>query len=362
MKQEEQEKKIVNSDEMSVSDLFAGIKSIVSYLKSKWLAVLLVSICGGLIGVAYAIFIKPHYTARCTFVLEETNKSSGLGQFAGLASVAGIDISGAGGTGGIFQGDNILELYKSRLMIEKTLLSEVVFNGKKGLLIDRYIDFNELRPKWKRKDGIDTITFTGDPDKFNRKQDSIITDVTDLFNKSMLDVSKPDKKLNIFAVNVSSKDEQFAKEFTNTLVQNVNDFYIQTKTKKSAQSVRVLQKQADSVKRVLNSALSGVASSMEDAPNANPLYLSLRVPAQRRQVDVQASSVIYSELVKNLEISKSALRQDMPLIQVIDKPVLPLKNDRISKVKGSILGFIIGGLISICGLICYKLLSKFKWN
>jgi hypothetical protein len=357
MAQDNNEKVDDNTDEVSLKDVFTSFFSGITYLKSKWLIILICSTFGGLIGVAYATFKKPLYIARCTFVLEENNKGAGLGQLAGLASVAGLDLNG-GGTGGIFQGDNILELYKSRLMIEKALLSEAIFDGKKELLIDRYIDFNELRTKWKRKDGIDNIAFTGDPDKFNRKQDSIITDLTDIFNKSVLDVSKLDKKLSIILVNVTSKDEQFAKEFTNTLVQDVNNFYIQTKTKKSSQSVRVLQKQADSVKQVLNSALSGVASAMEDAPNANQLYLSLKVPTQRRQIDVQASTVIYSELVKNLEISKSTLRQDMPLIQVIDKPVLPLKVDKTRKLVGVVAGSILGLFLTSLFLISKKMLDS----
>jgi hypothetical protein len=346
-----------DNDDVSIKDISARLFAGIAYLKSKWLIIFICSILGGLVGLVYAKFKKPLYTARCTFVLEENNKSGGLSQFAGLASVAGFDLSGGGGTQGIFQGDNILELYKSRLMIEKALLSEAVFDGKKELLIERYIDFNELRARWKKKDGIDNIIFTGDPDKFNRKQDSIITDITGIFNMSALDVSKLDKKLSIIVVNVTSKDEPFAKEFTNTLVQNVNDFYIQTKTKKSSQSVRVLQKQADSVKQVLNSALSGVASAMENAPNANALYQSLRVPTQRKQIDVQASTAIYSELVKNLEIAKSTLRQEMPLIQVIDKPVYPLNVYKISLLKGILLGSMLGFLFTVVFLVLKKVLS-----
>lgn len=356
MEQENKERIENNTDEVSLKDVLVRGFAHIAYLRSKWLIIVICSISAGLVGLVYATFKKPLYTAKCTFVLEETSKSGGLSQFAGLASVAGLDLNG-GGTQGIFQGDNILELYKSRLMIEKALLSESIFDGKKELLIDRYIDFNGLRSKWKSRDDIDHITFTGDPGNFDRKQDSIITDLTEIFNKSNLDVSKLDKKLNIISVNLTSKDEQFAKEFTNSLVQNVNDFYIQTKTKKSSQSVSLLQKQVDSVKKVLNSALSGVASAMEDAPNANPLYSSLKVPTQRRQIDVQASTAVYSELVKNLEISKSSLRQDTPLIQVIDKPVYPLYVNKISFLKGMTFGLILGFMVSTA----FFLIKKALW-
>jgi len=348
MNQEEQEKKVNGTEGISVRDMFARFVSGIKYILSRWVPILILSVFGALAGLCYSIFQKPTYTAVCTFVLEETSKMGSLGQYSGLANLAGISLGGNGG--GIFEGDNILELYKSRLMIEKALLSEANFNGKNELLIDRYIDYYELRSKWKRKDQIDNINFAGDPEKFDRKQDSIITDLVKLFNKKVLNVTKPDKKLSIIDVYVNSKDELFAKEFTNKLVQTVNEFYIQTKTKKTSQNVQVLQHQADSVKAVLNSSISGVASAIDADPNANPQLLRLRVPSQKKQVDVQASSAVYGEIVKNLEISKISLRQEVPLIQIIDKPVLPLANDRVKIMPGIVFGFILGGFMMILGI------------
>ncbi|MDB5146088.1 MAG: hypothetical protein JWQ57_108 [Mucilaginibacter sp.] len=347
-----------SEEEISVKDILLKLRSGIKYLKSKWLTILIMAIIGGLVGLAYATFNKPQYTATCTFVLDEGNKGGGLGQYAGLASLAGIDIGGAGGGIGIFQGDNILELYKSRLMIEKALLSEADFNGKNELLIDRYINNNRLRTRWKEKDHIDSITFTGDLEKFDRKQDSIITDLIDLFNKKNLSVTKPDKKLSIIRVDVTTNDELFSKEFNNKLVQNVNDFYVQTKTKKTYQNVQILQRQADSVRKELNSSISGVASAIDAAPNANPALLTLRVPSQKKQVDVQASTAIYGEIVKNLELSKISLRQEMPLIQVIDKPVLPLTKNYIGKMKGMIFGFLITSILACIGLVTARIYKK----
>ena len=340
--------------DITLSEFFGKITSGFKYARLKWVTVLAFALLGGLLGLAYSLFKKPVYEAVCTFVLEDGSKMNGLGQYAGLASLAGIDINSGGG--GLFQGDNILELYKSRAMIEKTLLSSAVFNGKPQLLIDRYIDFNELKEKWRKKDDIQDINFQGSPEKFNRTQDSIITDIVEKFNKKVLTVSKLDKKLSIIVVQVSSTDELFAKEFTKRLVETVNTFYVQTKTKKSAQNVAVLQHQADSVKQVLNASIGGVASAMDAAPNANPQLLSLKVPSQRRQVDVQASSEVYGEIVKNLEISRIGLRQDIPLIQIIDQPVLPLENDKVGKIKGIVFGFILAGFLAAFVIAFKKLL------
>ena len=347
------------SEEVSIKEIIFKLRLIIKYLKTKKIIILVFVLIGAGLGLAYSIVKKPIYKAVCTFVLEEGSKG-GLGQYAGLASMAGIDLGGmGGGTNGIFQGDNILELYKSRLMLEKTLLSEVNISGKKQLLIERYISFNKLRARWKDENKINNISFTGDPNNFNRLQDSIITDIVYFFNKKSLTVDKIDKKLSIIKVEIASKDEVFAKEFNNKLVENVNDFYIQTKTKKSNQNVKVLQYQADSVKRVLNSSINGVASAIDATPNANPALLVLKVPSQKKQVDVQASTAIYSEIVKNLEISKLSLRQETPLIQVIDKPVLPLEKETIGKVKAVFIGGFLGCFVLLIFLGLKKLFKDF---
>ncbi|OCX53937.1 hypothetical protein BEL04_06560 [Mucilaginibacter sp. PPCGB 2223] len=343
-------------EEISIHEMLLMFRNSYRYLLSKWLAIAIVSLLGAISGLAYSIIKKPTYTANCVFVLEDNSKSGLLSQYAGLASMAGIDIGGIAG-GGVFQGDNILELYKSRTMIEKTLLNKGNFNGRDQLLIERYIDFNKLRPGWKKSTGIDNISFNGDPQKFSRIQDSIVTNLVDVFNKKLLSIVKPDKKLNIINVSLTTEDELFSKIFTEQLVENVNQFYIQTKTKKAYQSVAILQHQADSVKNVLDRSINGVASAMDATPSANPNLLSLRVPSQKRQVDVQASSAMYAEIVKNLELARISLQQETPLIQIIDKPVLPLEIKKVGKVVGVLLGIVVGAFVA-CAYFLVKLMGQ----
>jgi hypothetical protein len=346
MNQSDQQGPANNSGEISIQELFAKIRSSIKYIKSKWLVILIISTFGALLGLGYSIVNKPTYTAICTFVLEDAKSGGGLGQYAGLASLAGIDLGGQGG-GGIFQGDNILELYKSRTMIEKAFLSSCNFKGKNELLIERYIDCYKFRDDWKKDTALSNINFNGNPDNFNRKQDSIITNLVDLFDQKILTVTKPDKKLNIIDVEVVTKDELFSKYFTEKLVQNVNDFYVQTKTKNAYQNVQILQRQVDSVKRMLNASITGVAVAADAAPNANPQLLTLRVTSQKRQIDVQINTVVYGQMMQNLELAKVVLRQQMPLIQVIDKPVLPLKFNHTRKAIGIIIGFMVFGIFTV---------------
>lgn len=344
-------------EEISIKDVASKVKAAFRHLRSKTPQIIIITIIGGVFGLLYSFYKKPLYTADSTFVLDQSSKMNGMGQYAGLASLAGIDIAGGGGQS-IFQSDNIIELYKSRLMISQTLLSKVNIGQKPELLIERYIQFNGLRDKWKEDKQLANLSFSGDPGKFSRKQDSVLLEIIKSLNAKNLSVSKLDKKLSIIIVSVKTNDELFSKEFNVKLVETVNKFYTQTSIKKSYQNVSILKKQADSLRLALDRSLSGVASAIDAAPNANPGMVSLKVPSQKRQIDVQANSAIYGEVVKNLELAKMSLRQDAPLIQIIDQPVLPLDVTKIGKLKGLIIGLFIGLLISVVLVVLTKILKQ----
>lgn len=347
-------------DEISLKELILKLKEWWSYLWSKKTVIIIGGIIGGTLGLTYSFIKKPIYTAETSFVLEEGESGGGLSQYAGIASMMGVDLGGGGG--GIFKGENILQLYKSRKMIKETLLSQDTFEEKQQLLIDRYIEFNKLRENWAEKPALAKIKFIAHPTGYDRTRDSVMGKIIENINSNVLKVSKPDKKLSIINVEVKSEDELFAKSFADNIVAKVNQFYINTKTKKSIENVTILQQQTDSVRRILNSSIGGVAAAIDANPNFNPAFQSLRVGSQRKQVDVQASSAIYQELVKNLELSKITLRKERPLIQVIDEPVFPLKMEKLGKAKGIIFWGIIFGFLTVLILIVRKLFKQIIAN
>lgn len=351
-----------DSDEISLKELVLKVKEWYEYLLSKWKIIVCFGIIGGLCGFGYAYLKKVKYTATTTFVLQEGNSSGGLGQYAGIASMVGLDV---GGGGGLFQGDNILELYKSRAMIEKTLLTEVELENKKLLLIERYIDFNKLKDIWAKDPRVNAIQFKTAQtpglersQKNTRLQDSVLGDVIANINREYLTVSRPDKKLSIFKVEVKANDEFFAKAFNDEIVKNVNDFYLQTSVKKSLENVSILQQQVDSVRSVMDGAIYRAAAVSDATPNLNPTRQIQRIaPIQKSQFSAEASKAVLGELVKNLELSKMGLRKETPLIQMVDEPIYPLTKERISKFKGVVIGGFLGGFI-ICLILLVRRFFK----
>lgn len=350
----------IDDNEMSLREIILSIKKWTSFLLSKSIFILVFGLLGGILGFYYATSKIPIYVATTTFVLEDEKSGGGLGSLAGLASMAGVDVGGGGG--GIFQGDNILGFYKSRTMLERTLLSKSMFDGKEQLLIQRYIDFNHLKDKWEKESALVNVKFEPDnnidgklfsvPD---RLRDSLLGQIVADISNNYLVVSKPDKKLSTIQVDLRSADEPFAKAFNDALVKNVNEFYINTKTKKTLANVQILQHKTDSVRRVMNGEIYTAVAVTDATPNLNPTRQVQRIaPAQRAQFSAETNKAVLGEMVKNLEMTKMALLKETPLIQVIDVPVFPLKKEKFSKAKGVIIGGIIFILISMIVIILIK--------
>lgn len=289
---------------------------------------------------------------------DEKSGGGGLGNALGLASSLGLDLGGGGGS--IFAGSNLTELFKSRVMVEKTLLSPVSFNGKTISLAEMYIQNNNWREKWSDNPKFSSIEFLPNKNRklFTRVHDSILGVMYENLLKKGLMVAQKDKKISIINIDMSSTSELFAKFFCEALAKEVSDFYIDTKSKKARMNMAILQRQTDSIREELNGAITGVAVANDNTFNLNPALNVRRAPSARRQVDVQANTAILTELVKQSELAKVTLRKETPLIQVIDRPILPLAKERFGKAKGILLGGFLGAFFTIIFLLSKKLIKS----
>lgn len=347
----------VKNDEISLKELVLKLKEWYFYFLSKWKIIVLAGIIGAVFGIGYSLIKKPVYTAKLSFALEDEKAGGGLGGALGLASTLGLDLGGSGG--GIFSGSNLTELFKSRYMVEKTLLSPVNENGKVISLAEMYIKNNKWRKKWDSDSKLKDVHFLPNTKRqsFTRVQDSILGVIFENLSKGGLTVDQKDKKASIITVEVSSTNELFSKYFCEGLAKQVGEFYVDTKSKKARLNMDILQRQTDSIRNELNGAITGVAVANDNTFNLNPALNVRRAPSARRQVDVQANTAILTELVKQTELAKVTLRRETPLIQVIDKPILPLSKVRFGKAKGIIVGGFLGGFLILIYLLIKKLLK-----
>lgn len=300
------------------------------YLIRLWWLFIIIGAIAGLLGIWYASNQKITYRSHLTFALDEGN-GNGIGNFLNLASQLGFSVNDAKD---IFAGDNIIEIIKSRRMIEETLLSVDTFDNKTYTLIEYFLDINDRR---KNNKILENIHFPVGEDKstFTYKQDSVLYKTYLEFSDNYIIAQRPDRKLSLFEINVASVDEKFTKDFTDRLVAATDNYYVQIRTKKAKETLDILEGRVSSMKENLNSSISK-KSEVQDV-NVNPAFSSAQVPVLKQQTNIQVYSAAYAEMFKNLELARFNYLNEIPLMQIIDKADYPMEKIKFGKLKGALL-------------------------
>ena len=342
-------------ESFSLLNLINSIKDWFTYLLSNLKGIVIITSIFLSLVLLYNFIKSPVHYARTSFVLDSESSSNSIGDIASLASLAGINASSFIDASSLFQIDNIQELYRSNSMIKQTLLTDSDFGNERSLLINRLAS-NEKRDKKWDKLNVDFSSYNSKSNNL-RVHDSILNEVVKIIKEKYLLVDKPSRKTTIIEIGFDHKDELFAKSFNENLVSIVNDFYFKTKTQKTGENLKILERQADSVKKVLDKSILFLAEKDQSIPNPNPLTKVSLVPYQKALVDVQANGAIYQQIVTQLELAKVTHRNNTPLIQIIDKPVLPLENSRLKLFECFVYG-IFGGLFF--SVLYYSFLRFYK--
>jgi uncharacterized protein involved in exopolysaccharide biosynthesis len=340
------------TETIKYSELKAIVLRFLNYFISQYKIILYITIITSALGLLYGKLQPSTFKATSTFIVEDKSGKGG-GGLSGLASQFGIDVGGlTGGGAGLFDGDNILEIIKSRSIIEKVLLTKMEepssFKGQ--TIADYYIQVEDLEGKFERKNiNVKSLNFAelSGGAKHTVQQDSVLYVLFDRIYKD-LNVEKKNKKSTIITLEVVSGDQVFSKIFAEELLKQTSDLYIDIKTGNLSRSINKIQQKADS----LQNSLRGIYQKSFQAENATKLYnvnSSLRINTSQTEIaarDKTVSSTLYGEVVKNLETLKLSLINQTPVIQVLDTPKYPLFDQRIPILYFLLIGFAVGFVLS----------------
>jgi hypothetical protein len=345
----------IPNKKFTLKDAFLKCREWYRYFLTKWAVILICGLVGGALGLAYAFTQKPVYKATLTFAIEGQNEDGGIGAALSLASQFGFDLGG--GASNMFASGNLMELYKSRNIIEQTLLLPAKGKAKNISYAEVFIQSMEWREKWEEKPELKNLQFLPNAgrENFTRAQDSIMGRIYENIIKTSLNVFQKDKKIDIVTIEMNSPDEYFAKYFTEALANQVADFYTMVKNKKAKANLDILEGKRDSVKAELLGAITGVAVATDNTFGLNPAFNVRRAPASKREVDVQYNAAMLAELIKQSELAKIALQRETPLIQIIDRPIMPLKKEKLGKLMGLVIGGLLAGFLMLAALIVQRL-------
>lgn len=338
-------------NEYTLGEFLKKIQKTFLFLLKNWPKIFVVALLFGILGIGFRWYRGVFYKASMSFVAENSSGDK-LGGYASIAAQFGIDLGQSGG--GAFEGENLLEVFRSRKLIVVTLLSPILANDNSKLFIEEYLQSHKINKGWENKPELKNINFRN-ADIPDRKRDSVLSKVYEEIVKGSLVVEKKDKKLNFISLEMEDCNEFFAKRFSEELSNNAIKYYTAYKTKKAKANVDLLQFQTDSLKGLLTGSITEAA--LVSDLNVNPIKQILRSNTQKKQIDIQANTAMYTEVLKQLAIAKITLQRETPLIQIIDNPVLPLKKSNFGYLVTAILFSSIGTFLFIAILIVKKRIS-----
>lgn len=332
---------------IKMADLLDGFSRALSFTTKQWKwALLSILVCSS-IALLYGWWQKPQYEAKVTFILEE--KSSGLGGgLSGIASQFGIDLESMSGASGMFTGDNILDILVSRSIIEKVLLTKAdsAAGANATTLADLYYDISGFKKKLSKKSvAFEKLSYS--QLKANAPhslaQDSVLFLMYEQLVEKNLKVERLNKKGSIIKILIRASNPVFAKTFSERLLDETRKLYVEVKTGISAANVRRLEKRADSLLRIMNN--KSYQSASLQVLDANAAFKTSAVPAETTQRDRMVTYAIYTEVMKNLEMSKMAVANQTPVTQILDRSKYPLQDLRKSYAILLAIGVLAGCLL-----------------
>jgi hypothetical protein len=320
--------------------MFQTILSYLQHIIEKRKIIALAGATGLVLGIAFAMLRTTKYTARMSFVVEDSKSLSGSGLLSAISGQFGMDISSAlGGGSNLLTGENILELAKSRSFIRQTLLTP--YKDSITSLADRYAEIYLFKKKWARRISLNKEINFHVNQKLDRTEDSLLNKLIDQITEKDLAIFKPERRLGIFEVNVVMTDDLLPSLFCQRLMKSVSDFYVETKTRRIRRNIARLERLADSLRGYADERIVENANAELDVLDINPIYVDKNASKIINSRNENLSNTVYGEVLRNLELSKASLLQETPTIQVVDQPDYPLKDNKIKWYKGGFYGMVL---------------------
>lgn len=336
-----------NEDETSLKDLVMKARSYAMESIRYWY----VPIFFAALMVGYQIYKYSQneliYPAKITFSVDEDEG----GGSSGLSSVLGQF-----GFGGVrptrYNLDKILELSKSRRVIQQTLFNKVTIDDKEDYIANHLIRIYHLNTQSLKSKNETPFYFTGDSILgFGRRENetlimlyNFIIGPPDNPKKALL-TSGYNEDTNIMSLSASTKDESLSLELTKRMFESLSNYYVNKAIEKQVKTYKIVKAKRDSVLAVLSSAEYRLANFKDT--HGNLLMRTDHVTEFHLQRELTALASMYAEVLKNTEVADFALRNKTPFIQVIDAPIPPLAPVQLSLFRQILIGLILGGAIGV---------------
>ena len=315
--------------------------------KEKWLIIGITTLftIGGAI---YAFSLKEEFKSEGKILPEVQSKGGSMGQFAGLAALAGVDLSSAGGGDDAIRPDLYPDVLKSTPFFLRLFQEKIKDKNNKELLFQTYYNKEVLDGKLNEKDQKIKYPKSDNYISFNRQTENNIKDL-----KGRI-VCNYDKKAGVITISVKMPDPVVAANVARFSMNYLTDYIINYRTEKQKRDLDFLVERLNAAKGKYYSNQSKKATYTDQMP-LNALRLqSADLQRERIESEYKISSTFYNSLLQKYEEAKLKMQQETPVIKVLEPPVVA--NLKSEPKKSIILmgSMFFGGIISLILSILIK--------
>jgi LPS O-antigen subunit length determinant protein (WzzB/FepE family) len=343
------------SDEIDLKDLFIKI-----WTQRK--LILVVTAIAIVIGLLVAFLSPVEYSASCTVVPQQTEKSGG--NLAGIASMMGVNL-GSGMSGETLSPTVYPNIVKSAPYCSDIMQTKIT-TKKSSVPITLYEYYTEDEYRDKNLFSIIAKYTIGLPGTIlsaitsNDSEDLGQAIYSDTITGKVISLSEDERKVyeiisNNIQLELNSKDgyiilgysfgePEAVAQITQNLYTTLDKYVRNYKAQKAQDNLNFVQSSYEDARADFLRKQSELAA-FQDA-NRDLSTASARAILRRLNSEYDIAFTVYNELAKQLEQAKLAVKQSIPVLTVIDPVVVPNQKSAPRRamilIVFTFLGFIIG--------------------
>lgn len=299
------------------------------------------------IGTVYSFSLKEEFISGGKILPEVVSKGSNLGQYAGLAALAGIDLGTISGGSDAIRPDLYPNLINSNEFFLELLSQKIKDKNNKEWLFSDFFIKKILDGKIKSKDQKINFTKSVKYIAFSRQTEKNIEELKKRVTCTY------DKKTGIIEISSKMPDPVIAANITSFSMKYLTDYIINYRTQKQKRDLDFLSERLSSAKNKYFSTQSKKANYTDQMP-LNALRLqSADLQRERIESDYKISSSFYNSLLQKYEEAKLHMQQETPVIKVLESPVVPNMKSEPKKAI-YIMGFAFFGILASIIIVIFK--------
>jgi uncharacterized protein involved in exopolysaccharide biosynthesis len=331
-----------------------------AFLKIIWkekIWIVLITLVFALGGIYSALTAREEFVSTGKILPEYQSKAGGLSQFAGLASLAGVDLSSAaaGGSDAV-RPDLYPDVLKSTPFFLELLKIKVRTKDNKEMLFSQFYDNFVLDNKIEEKDTKIKFPTSNQYIAVSYQTEKNLKDLRERISAVI------DKKTGLITVTVKLPDPVVATLITDYSMNFLTNYITNYRTEKSKQDLNFLAERLDAAKGKYYSNQTKKAQYSDQNQLSMMKLQAADLQRERIESEYKISSTFYNTLLQKYEEAKLKVQQETPVIKVLEPPVVPNKRSEPKRTIIVLIATFLGGIFGIIvGLIRkknYKLVIK----